>query len=283
MADVSVIIPLHNKGKYIRRALDSVFGQTYEDFEVVVVDDGSSDYGPDIVRQYRDSRLRLIQQKNAGPGAARNRGIRETTAGYVAFLDADDEWLPNFLKVTLDNLQKNVDCVLCTVGFIDGRTGKPSPHNRKISYGCWELPLHIEAREMKAAVDVIHSACRILCHRGILLEFGGFYENHCTYGEDEYLWLQVILNYPIFRDPSPLAIYHLEVSTLGIVGRKGICPPRPILTNPEPVRRTCPPRYRGLLESYLAYWALRTCHAHLSPADRVECYDFPQRFPMMKR
>jgi glycosyltransferase involved in cell wall biosynthesis len=262
MTDVSVIIPLHNKGKYIWRALNSVLAQTYEDFEVVVVDDGSSDDGPDIVRKYKDQRLRLLHQENAGPGAARNRGIRETSGRYVAFLDADDEWLPDFLKVTLDHLNKNPDCVLCTVGFIDGRTGKSSPHNRRMNYGRWELPVQIEPREMKASLDVIQSGCTVLCHRAALLEFKGFYENRCTYGEDGYLWLQVILNYPIFRDPSPLAIYHVEASTLGIFGRNGICPPRPILTDPEPVRRACPPRYRNLLESYLVYWAQRTRHAH---------------------
>jgi len=283
MTDVSVIIPLHNKGKYVGRALDSVFRQTCEDFEVVVVDDGSSDNGPDIVRRYSDPRLRLVQQENAGPGAARNRGIRETTGRYVAFLDADDEWLPDFLKVTLGHLNANAGCVLCTVGFIDGRTCKPSSHNRKISYGRWELPLQIEPEDMKAELDLIHSACTVLCHRATILELGGFYENHCTYGEDGYLWLKVILNYPIFRDPSPLAVYHVEASTLGIFGRKGICPPRPILTDPEPLRIACPPRYRGLLESYLAYWALKTCHAHLSVGNIVEGYDFTRRFPMMKK
>ena len=262
MADVSIIIPLHNKGRYIERALNSVFAQTYEDFEVVVVDDGSGDDGPDIVRQYKDKRLRLIQQENAGPGAARNRGIRETKEQYVAFLDADDEWLPDFLKVTLAHLQKDADCVLCTVGFIDGRSGQPSIHNRKISYGRWELPLCIEPREMKTAIDVI-SASRVVCHRKTLLELGGFYENHCTYGEDEYLWLQVILNYPVFRDPSLLAVYHMEASDLGIFGRKGIRPPRPVVTDPEPIRKVCPLRYRNLMESYLAYWAQRTHHAHL--------------------
>ncbi|NIP54606.1 MAG: glycosyltransferase [Phycisphaerae bacterium] len=263
MANLSVIIPLYNKGKYIGRALNSVLAQTYEDFEVVVVDDGSGDDGPDIVRQYKDKRLRLIQQENAGPGAARNRGIAETTGNYIAFLDADDEWLPDFLKVTLYHLNMNNDCVLCTVGYIDGRTGKSSPHNRRMTYGRWELPLQIEPREMKDALDVIQSGCTVLCHREALLEFKGFYENRCTYGEDGYLWLQVILNYPIFRDPSPRAIYHAEASTLGIFGRNGICPPRPILTDPEPIRKVCPPRYRKLLESYLVYWAQRTRHAHL--------------------
>jgi glycosyltransferase involved in cell wall biosynthesis len=263
MAKISVVIPLHNKDRYIGRALNSIFAQTYEDFEVVVVDDGSSDHGPDIVRRYRDRRLRLIQQDNAGPGAARNRGVRETRGHYVAFLDADDEWLPDFLKVTLDHLNKNVDCALCTVGFIDGKTGKSSPHNRRMDYGRWELPVQIEPREMKDALDVIHSACTVLCHRAALLEFNGFYENHCTYGEDGYLWLQVILNYPVFRDPFPLAIYHAESSELGIFGRKGPRPPRPILTDPEPVRRACPSRYSNLLERYLAYWAQKTRHAQL--------------------
>lgn len=262
MADVSVIIPLYNKGKYVGRALDSVFSQTFEDFEVVVVDDGSEDEGPDIVRRYKDKRLRLIQQDNAGPGAARNRGIRETTGHYVAFLDADDEWLPDFLKVTLGHLNENTDCVLCTVGFIDGRTGKPSRYNRRMNYGRWELPVQIEPREMKDALDVIHSACTVLCHRAALLQFKGFYENRCTYGEDGYLWLQVILNYPIFRDPSPLTVYHIEASTFGFFGRKGICPPPPILTDPEPVIRACPPRYQDLLKSYLEHWVLITYHAH---------------------
>jgi len=277
MAEVSVIIPLYNKSRYVRRALDSVFGQTYQDFEMVVVDDGSSDDGYDIVRRYQDRRLRLIQQRNAGPGTARNRGIRETTGPYVAFLDADDEWLPDFLNVTLGHLRENADCVLCTVGFIDGRTGKPSPHNQKIGYGRWQLPLKIESREMKTAIDAVHSGCRILCRREILLEFGGFYENHCTYGEDEYLWLQVILNYPIFRDPTPLAIYHIETSTYGYFGRKGICPTPPILTDPGPIRRACPPRYRDLLENYLASWARRTGYSRLSVGDGTEGYDFARR------
>src|SRR5512143_913149 len=93
---VGVVIPLYNKGTLVRRALNSVLGQTFQNFEVVVVDDGSTDEGPDVVRECSDSRVRLIQQANAGPGAARNRGARETQAPLLAFLDADDEWMPRF-------------------------------------------------------------------------------------------------------------------------------------------------------------------------------------------
>ena len=97
---ISVIIPLYNKEEYIARAVQSVLAQTYDDYEVVVVDDGSTD---DSVARFRsacgnDVRLRIIQQKNGGASAARNRGLSETSCDYVALLDADDEWLPDHLK-----------------------------------------------------------------------------------------------------------------------------------------------------------------------------------------
>ncbi len=94
----TVVIPLYNKAPYVERALKSVFAQTFTDFEVIVVDDGSTDGGGEIVKQFNDPRLRLITQTNQGVAAARNRGIREAKADYIAFLDADDEWLPNHLE-----------------------------------------------------------------------------------------------------------------------------------------------------------------------------------------
>lgn len=113
MVAVSVIIPLYNKQRYIQRALDSVFAQTYKDYEVLVVDDGSTDNGADIVQRCNDSGVRLIRQANAGPGAARNRGIRESSGPCIAFLDADDEWLPAFLEVSMNHLQTQPDCAQC--------------------------------------------------------------------------------------------------------------------------------------------------------------------------
>lgn len=94
----SVIIPLYNKAAHIEATLASVLAQTCQDFEVVIVDDGSTDDGPAKVEALARRNVRLISQKNAGVSAARNRGIEAAQGSHVAFLDADDEWLPNHLE-----------------------------------------------------------------------------------------------------------------------------------------------------------------------------------------
>lgn len=98
MKRFSIVIPLYNKQKHIKRAVDSVLAQTVKDFECIIIDDGSTDKSAEIVKEYTDPRICLIQQKNAGGSAARNRGIDAAQNEYIAFLDADDEWLPDFLK-----------------------------------------------------------------------------------------------------------------------------------------------------------------------------------------
>lgn len=94
----SVVIPLYNKEATVARAIQSVLNQTVQDFEILVVNDGSTDKGPEIVSKINDPRIRLIDQTNQGVSAARNKGIAEAKYQFIAFLDADDEWLPEFLE-----------------------------------------------------------------------------------------------------------------------------------------------------------------------------------------
>jgi glycosyltransferase involved in cell wall biosynthesis len=98
---ISAVVALYNKESHIARALNSILAQTFQDFEVIVVNDGSTDNGAAVVGTFRDSRIQLIHQENRGVSAARNRGIVASRADLVAFLDADDEWLPNFLDTIM--------------------------------------------------------------------------------------------------------------------------------------------------------------------------------------
>ena len=107
MPSVSVVIPLYQTERYIALAVASVLAQTYADFEVLVIDDGSSDRGPEIVRGYTDPRIRLVTQANRGLAGARNTGIREACSPIIAFLDADDVWHPTKLERHVAHLTGN--------------------------------------------------------------------------------------------------------------------------------------------------------------------------------
>lgn len=123
MPELSVIIPVYNKADYICRALRSVLNQTYQDFEVVVVDDGSTDNSVSKVSSIEDNRIRLIRQENHGVSAARNTGIAGAKGNWIAFLDADDEWHPKKIERQMYYLEKYPDVCWASCGF--SRSSKP--------------------------------------------------------------------------------------------------------------------------------------------------------------
>ena len=97
----SVVIPLYNKAPYVKKALESVFAQTFRDFELIVVDDGSTDDSLNVAKEVLDASgiyHQLIHQDNAGVSTARNNGVASSNGDYICFLDADDWWAPNFLE-----------------------------------------------------------------------------------------------------------------------------------------------------------------------------------------
>ncbi len=111
MAKVSVVIPVYNGAATIGRALESIFAQTFTDHEIIVVDDGSTDRTRAILEQYGD-RVRLVEQPNRGPSAARNNGARHSSGEYLAFLDADDVWMPRKLELTVAAMLADPDAAL---------------------------------------------------------------------------------------------------------------------------------------------------------------------------
>lgn len=105
---VSVIIPTYNRGEIITKSLNSVLAQTFQDFELIVIDDGSTDNTYDMIKDL-DPRLKIIRQQNQGVGAARNTGIRASKGKYIAFLDSDDEWNPIYLEACISFLENHPD------------------------------------------------------------------------------------------------------------------------------------------------------------------------------
>lgn len=118
---ISVIIPLYNSEKTIRETLESVFGQTFSDFEIIAVNDGSKDSTLDILATIKDPRLKVFSYPNAGISPSRNRGIFHAEGEFIAFLDRDDLWTPDKLELQLKALQENPDAALAYswVDFID--------------------------------------------------------------------------------------------------------------------------------------------------------------------
>lgn len=114
---ISVIIPLYNKEPIIARCLQSVLSQDYEDFEVIVVNDGSTDKSADIVRSFNDKRITLVEQENGGPSKARNTGVRNSKGEWIVFLDADDEFMKDALCTFDSIIKKNVNSCYITCSY----------------------------------------------------------------------------------------------------------------------------------------------------------------------
>lgn len=124
---VSIITPCYNGEKYVSQTIESVLAQTYTKWEMIIVDDGSSDNSAKIIQEYckKDSRIKLIQQPNGGSAKARNHGIREANGQYIALLDSDDLWEKNFLDEQIKFMQeKNTVCVYSSYKRIDENTNE---------------------------------------------------------------------------------------------------------------------------------------------------------------
>lgn len=116
---ISIIIPVYNVKKYVRESIESAINQTYKKIEIIIIDDGSNDGSEKICDEYakKDSRIKLIHQKNKGLSAARNKGLDAIQGKYVAFLDSDDVFHPEMIKKSYETLIKNkADCVICNYG-----------------------------------------------------------------------------------------------------------------------------------------------------------------------
>jgi len=186
MPRVSVIIPAYNAERFLRETLDSVLAQTYRDFEVVVVDDGSTDSTREIVRSSAGP-VRLIEQANAGPSAARNHGIRESGGELIAFVDSDDLWLPDKLaeQVPLFDAAGRVGLAYCHAErMAAGGQPLPTPHPPKPTGQV--LAGFLVRNHCPTSAAVVRRECFETC---------GFFHEDMIWAEDWHLWLRIARRY----------------------------------------------------------------------------------------
>jgi glycosyltransferase involved in cell wall biosynthesis len=203
--DVSVVIPLFNKGPYIARAVQSVLRQTMSPREIVIVDDGSTDDGPAVIRTIGDSRIRLIQQSNAGVSAARNNGIAACESPWVALLDADDEWKPEFLRSVSKIVDRRGDLVCVGTDFTNDQ-GVPLIGRVDLNDGILEDFFELS---LQRGLPVLCSSA-VVVRREALLSAGGFPVG-CRSMEDTDTWMRLAWTGSIGFVSESLAIYHLDV------------------------------------------------------------------------
>lgn len=201
---ISIIIPLYNKEHCIQTTIESVLKQNFQDFELFVVDDGSTDGSADVVMGFDDNRIKLIQKENGGVCSARNVGIREAGYEYVAFLDADDLWEPEFLSEISKMIHDFPDAgILGTSYFYLGKGTKESAGKplSKDFYGIID--------NSKWNLAHIYCSTAVCCKKSALNEVGLF-DERIAYGEDIDVWWRIMLNHPAAFSNKELAIYRLD-------------------------------------------------------------------------
>jgi glycosyltransferase involved in cell wall biosynthesis len=206
---VSVVIPHYNKESYIALALNSVLNQTFQNFEVIVVDDGPTDEGAAIVRAFRDPRICLIQGENRGVSAARNLGIEAARAEMVAFLDADDEWLPLFIDTILRLRALFPDAGLYGTAYEAHFPGTIIQRVYNKSDGERILSSYFGA--LVEFESVIFYPSTSAAPKEVLIRVGGF-PLGVKWNEDGTLWGKIALQYPIAYSPEVCSIYHQYTS-----------------------------------------------------------------------
>lgn len=207
-AGVSVVVPAHNAGQWIGETLSSILAQTMLPVQVIVIDDGSTDSTADVVRSF-GTRVQYAYQENAGAGAARNLGLTLAIGEYVAFLDADDLWLPEKIEKQLLLFKNQPDLMWVYSDAYIFPDGRPEAPTRVSQYR--ELPsgwIH----EALLLGDFIASPTPLV-RRCVFSVVGPFLVKP-TFGEDWDMWLRISRRYPVGVIPEPLAKYRLRRSSI---------------------------------------------------------------------
>lgn len=240
---VSIITPLYNGERFVRQTIESVLGQTYARWEMIIVNDGSKDNSEQIALSYaaKDTRIKVFSQSNSGSASARNRGIREATGRYMVFLDADDYWDNTFLEEQLHFMRDKDAKIVCASCRRVNEEGK-------------EILRPLIVPEKVGYTDLLKT-CSLPCLTTMIdrkeLQNVYFHEELRSLRDDYVLWLSLIKQaHYAFGNPKVLASYRLSSQAATANKRKMIRPQFLVYYRVEKL---------GFVRSvyYLAQWAVR--------------------------
>lgn len=205
----SVVIPLYNKAQSITATLKSVLAQSFENFEIVLVNDGSTDGSLEVAKKIQDPRIRIIEKENGGVSSARNRGIREAKYDWIAFLDGDDLWTKKHLQ-TVNNMIKSFpeDAVFCT-SFLYS-------NNDLSTTGSEEVKI-IDDYFLEAINSHFFWTSIAVIKKRVLIEANLFNE-HLIFGEDLDLWSKIARTNRIIKSNLFTGIYKIDAENRACYG-----------------------------------------------------------------
>ena len=222
----SVIVPSFNKADYIRRTIESILHQTYSDYELIVVDDGSTDASLEIINKVigsEDEKCKVITQANSGVSRARNNGAALSKGQFICFLDADDWWEPKFLEEMDKLIGDYPDAGLYGSGFYLVKNGE-----KRVA------PIGVENAFDRGYINYCQVYAKTLCMpissssvaipRDVFLSSGQFKEG-ITFGEDFDLWIRIALKHPVVLVNKPLANYFQDIPVQKRATRR-LCDPK---------------------------------------------------------
>lgn len=204
---ISVNMPVYNGVKYLKQAIDSILNQTYTDFELIIIDDGSTDTSVDLIKSYRDPRIKLFQNNlNRGLAFSRNRAIEQSKGKYIAILDSDDIAYPERIKKQLDFLEKNPDYVMIGswIDIID--------ENDQVSEDGVKLLVENDLLRTQLFFSNHFAQSSLLIRRSVFEEFS--YNESYIQAEDYFLWVQIASKYKVANLQESLVQYRVHQESI---------------------------------------------------------------------
>lgn len=217
----SVVVPLFNKVSSISDTIMSVIGQAFDDFELIVVDDGSTDGSADVVSSYEDVRIHLVRKDNGGVCSARNAGIVSAHNDYVAFLDADDLWDKDYLLEQKKMIEDFPEAAMWGINFAETRRGRPVRHvNTGLPSGYRGIVAdYFNMPETTGRVSDLFCSSSVVIRKDVFANTGLF-DERLKFSEDLDMWWRIIADYPVAFYDKEMVFYRFDAENRAMTRKR---------------------------------------------------------------